>query len=42
MLSLSKRQAAMLLGVVLLLALAGWMLWQHNTAQEAKLQQLLK
>lgn len=29
MFSLPKRQAAMLLGVVLLVALVGWLLWQH-------------
>jgi hypothetical protein len=29
MFSLTKRQVAMLLGVVLLIAVAGWVLWQH-------------
>lgn len=39
MFNISKRQAVMLLGVVLLVAVAGWLLWQHNAAQEERLQQ---
>jgi hypothetical protein len=39
MFSLTKRQAAILLGVVLLVTVAGWMLYQHNADREARLQQ---
>ena len=39
MFSLTKRQAAILLGVILLVAVAGWLLWHHNASQEARLQQ---
>ncbi|CQR71697.1 hypothetical protein SOV_04950 [Sporomusa ovata DSM 2662] len=40
MVSLTKRQAAILLGVVLLVALlVGWLLYRNNADQEAKLQQ---
>lgn len=39
MFSLSKRQAAILLGVVLMIVLAGWLLYLHNADREAKLQQ---
>ncbi|TWH49575.1 hypothetical protein [Sporomusa sp. KB1] len=38
MFSLTKRQAVML-GAVLLLVVAGYLLYQHNAAQEARLQQ---
>ena len=38
MTSLTKRQAAILLGVVLLVVLAGWLLYQSHAAQEARLQ----
>ncbi|MCM0759624.1 hypothetical protein M7775_13780 [Sporomusa sphaeroides DSM 2875] len=34
MTSLTKRQAAILLGVVLLVAVAGWLLWQHYNQPE--------
>lgn len=38
MTSLTKRQAVILLGVVIITALAGWVLYQSHAAQEAKLQ----
>jgi len=41
MFSLTKRQAAILLGVVLLVLLTGYLLYQHNAKQEAKLQQAM-
>ncbi|WP_434132785.1 hypothetical protein KIAC18_000312 [Sporomusa sphaeroides] len=41
MFSLTKRQAAILLGVVLLVVLAGWLLYQSHAAQETRLQQAI-
>ncbi|WP_425057600.1 hypothetical protein SCACP_21160 [Sporomusa carbonis] len=39
MFSLTKRQAAILFGVVFLVTLAGWLLYRSHAAQEARLQQ---
>jgi hypothetical protein len=39
MFSLTKRQAIILLGVVLLVVVVGWLLYQQNADKEARLQQ---
>ena len=39
MFSLSKRQAVILLGIVILIILAAWFGWQHYSNTEAKLRQ---